>query len=123
MDATGATFETNALKDLLVTRDIVRTMAGTFLGEGGNRRDPLANPLLADLRGFPPIYIQTGADETLLDDSRKLADLARKSGVEVTLETVPEMQHVFQFLAGAAPEGDAAVRRLADWVRPKLGLA
>jgi acetyl esterase/lipase len=123
MDATGETFETNVAKDLIVTRDLIQTMAAAFLGEGGNRRDPLANPLLADLGGFPPIYIQTGADETLLDDSRKLADLARQSGVEVTLETVPEMQHVFQFLAGTAPEGDAAIRRLADWVRPKLGLA
>jgi acetyl esterase/lipase len=44
--------------------------------------------------------------------------------VDVTLEIVPEMQHVFQFLAGTAPEADAAIRRLADWVwvRPKLGL-
>jgi len=123
MDATGETFETNAAKDLIVTRDLIQGMAGTFLGEGGNRRDPLANPLRADLKGFPPIYIQTGADETLLDDSRKLADLARKTGVEVTLEIVPEMQHVFQFLAGTAPEADAAIRRLADWVRPKLGLS
>jgi acetyl esterase/lipase len=101
---------------------MIRTMAGAFLGEGGNRQDPLANPLLADLKGLPPIYFQTGADETLLDDSRKLADFARRSGVEVTLEIVPEMQHVFQFLAGTAPEGDAAIHRLADWVRPKLGL-
>ena len=75
-----------------------------------------------DLAGLPPIYIQTGADETLLDDSRKLEELARKSGVDVTLEVVPEMQHVFQFLAGTAPEADAAIRRLGDWVRPKLGL-
>ena len=58
----------------------------------------------------------------MLDDSRKLADLARKSGADVTLEIVPEMQHVFQFLAGTAPDSDAAIRRLADWVRPKLGL-
>lgn len=122
MDAGGETFTTNADKDLLVSRDIIQAMAGTFLGEGGNRRDPLANPLLADLRGLPPMYIQTGADETLLDDSRRLADLARRCGVDVTLEVVPEMQHVFQFLAGTAPEGDAAIRRLADWVRPKLGL-
>jgi len=68
------------------------------------------------------MYIQTGADEALLDDSRALAELARKSGVDVTLEVVPEMQHVFQFLAGTAPEADAAIQRLADWVRPKLGL-
>jgi acetyl esterase/lipase len=122
MDATGETFETNAAKDLLVSRDIIRAMSGTFLGEGGNRQDPLANPLYADLRGFPPMYIQTGADETLVDDSRKLADHARKSGVDVTLEFVSEMQHDFQFLAGTAPEADAAIRRLAEWVRPKLGL-
>jgi acetyl esterase/lipase len=102
---------------------MIRTMAGAFLGDGGNLQDPLANPLNADLKGLPPIYIQTGGDETLLDDSRKLADLARKSGVDVTLEIVPEMQHVFQFLAGTAPEGDAAISRLASWVRPKLGLA
>ena len=123
MEATGETFETNAAKDLLVTRDIIHIMAGMFLGEGGNRRDPLANPLHANLTGLPPMYIQTGADETLLDDSRKLADLARKSGVDVTLEIVPEMQHVFQFLAGTAPEADAAIRHLANWVRPKLGLS
>jgi len=122
MEATGATFETNAQKDLIASRDMIQAMAGMFLGEGGNRRDPLANPLYADLAGLPPMYIQTGADEALLDDSRALEELARKSGVDVTLEIVPEMQHVFQFLAGTAPEADAAIRRLADWVRPKLGL-
>jgi acetyl esterase/lipase len=122
MEATGETFETNAAKDLLVNRDIIKAMAGTFLGEHGNPNDPLANPLKADLRELPPMYIQVGADETLLDDSRRLADLARRSGIDMTLEIVPEMQHVFEFLAGTAPEGDAAVRRLADWVRPRLGL-
>lgn len=123
MDASGESFTTNADKDLLVTRDTIEMMAATFLGEGGNRRDPLANPLYADLKGLPPIYIQTGADETLLDDSRRLAERARAAGVDVTLDIVPEMQHVFQFLAGAAPEADAAIARLAHWVRPKLGLA
>jgi len=122
MEAGGETFETNRERDVLVTRDVIGVMAGTFLGEGGDRKHPHANPLHADLRGLPPMYIQTGADEALLTDSRDLAALARKSGVDVTLEVVPEMQHVFQFLAGTAPEGDAAIRRLADWVRPKLGL-
>jgi epsilon-lactone hydrolase len=42
---------------------------------------------------------------------------------DLHLEVVPEMQNVFQFLAGTAPEGDAAIRRLADWVRPRLGLS
>jgi hypothetical protein len=58
----------------------------------------------------------------LLDDSRKLADLACNSGVDVTLEIVPEMQHVFQFLAGTAPEADARSGALPTGSNPKLGL-
>jgi epsilon-lactone hydrolase len=122
MDAKGETFETNKERDLLVSRDVIAVMSGMFLGEGGHRDDPLANPLHGDLRGFPPIYIQVGADETLLADSRNLAELARRSDVNVTLEIVPEMQHIFQVLAGAAPEADAAIAKLAQWVRPHLGL-
>jgi len=122
MEAGGSTFQTNAEKDVLVTAPIIQTMASTFLGPNGNPKDPLANPLHADLAGLPPLYIQVGADETLLDDSRALALAARKAGLDVTLEEEPEMQHVYQFLAGAAPEADAAIARLARWVRPKLGL-
>ena len=95
----------------------------TFLGEDGNPRDPLANPLHGDLRGLPPVYIQVGSYETLLDDSRALAKAMRRVGGEVTLDVHPEMQHVFHLLAGVAPEADEAIRKLAAWVRPKLGLA
>ena len=82
----------------------------------------MANPLYADLKGLPPIYIQVGGDETLLDDSRRLAEHATKAGVEVKLDVFPEMQHVFHFAAGYAPEADDAIRKLAQWVRPKLKL-
>ena len=71
-------------------------------------------------RGCPPIYIQTGADETLLDDSGKLADLARKSGVEMTLEIVPEMKNVFQFRAGRARSGCCCGQSPRHLVHPKL---
>ena len=122
MEITGETLVSNRNKDALVQKEVVEVMARTFLGDGGNRRDPLANPLYADLRGLPPIYIQVGGDETLLDDSRRLAEHARKAGVEVKLDVFPEMQHVFHFAAGYAPEADNAIRMLAEWVRPKLRL-
>ena len=122
MEATGKSFDSNAEKDVLVSRDIIKVMAGTFLGEGGNPKDPLASPLYAELKGLPPVYIQVGGDETLLDDSQRLAERARKAGVDVTVDVYPDMQHVFQFLAGVAPEADDAIRKLALWVRPKLGL-
>lgn len=93
------------------------------IGESGNARHPLVNPSLADLRGMPPMLIQFGNYESLLDDSIALADRARADGVDVTREVVPSMPHVFQFLAGLIPEADAAIQRMADWIRPKLGLA
>jgi len=123
MDASGATFETNKDRDVLVSRDIISGMAATFLGENGNRRDPHVNPLHGDLRGLPPVYIQVGSYETLLDDSNRLAEALRKADVQVKLDVYPEMQHVFHFLAGTAPEADQAIAQLAAWVRPKLGLA
>jgi monoterpene epsilon-lactone hydrolase len=123
MDAAGASFESNRERDALVAREIVQGMAVTFLGENGDRHDPLANPLRGDLRGLPPVYIQVGGYETLLDDSRALAEAMRRAGGEVKLDVYPEMQHVFHFLAGVAPEADEAIGQLAAWVRPKLGLA
>lgn len=122
MEITGDSLTTNREKDVLVQKEVVEIMAATFLGEAGNRRDPLANPLYADLKGLPPMYIQVGGDETLLDDSSRLAERAQKAEVEVKLDIFPEMQHVFHFAAGYAPEADDAIRRLAGWVRPKLGL-
>ena len=123
MEAGGATFETNKERDVLVAREIIQGMASAFLGADGDRRHPLANPLHADLRGLPPVYIQVGGFETLLDDSHALAEALRRADGEVKLDIVPEMQHVFHFLAGTAPEADEAIQRLAAWVRPKLGLA
>ena len=79
MEGTGASFETNKERDVLVMREIIAGMASTFLGEKGDRKHPLANPLHADLRGLPPVYIQVGGYEALLDDSHELAE-ARRSG-------------------------------------------
>ena len=122
MEHTGSTFESNKYNDVLVSRDMTEFMASNFIGETGNRRDPLANPLLADLRGLPPVYVEVGGFEVLLDDSRALADALEKAGADVKMEIFPEMQHIFNFLAGTAPEADDAIRKYAKWVRPKLGL-
>jgi epsilon-lactone hydrolase len=122
MDGSGATFETNKERDVLVSREFLQPLAATFLGGNGRRQDPLVNPVHGDLHGVPPIYIQVGGYETLLDDSRALADALRRAGEEVKLDVFPEMQHVFHFLAGVAPEANEAIGKLAAWVRPKLGL-
>jgi acetyl esterase/lipase len=123
MEATGASYETNRDRDDFFSREVVLRLAGIFLGEAGDPRDPLANPLYADLSGLGPVYVQTGGDEVLLDDARLLAEHARRAGVEVRLDVFEGMQHTFQMAAGRAPEADDAIGRMADWVRPKLGLS
>jgi acetyl esterase/lipase len=121
MEVIGESYETNRDREPFFSKESVRRFAGVFLGEGGDPRDPLANPLYADLSGLGPIYIQVGADETLLDDARRLDEHARGAGVDVRLDVFPNMLHTFQMAAGRAPEADEAIRRMADWVRPRLG--
>ncbi len=120
LEVTGDSYRTNAGRDPFFQRDAVKMIASTFLGGTGDARDPLANPLRADLSGLAPMYIQVGGDETLLDDAHRLDERARAAGVEVRLDVFPGMLHTFQMAAGRAPEADDAVSRLADWVRPRL---
>jgi epsilon-lactone hydrolase len=122
MEVNGESFDANRDKDPFFRRELVRGLIRSFLGEAADPRDPLVNPLHADLTGLGPVYIQVGGDETLLDDARRLNERARKAGVDVRLDVFPGMLHTFQMAAGRAPEADDAIRRMADWVRPKLGL-
>ena len=121
MEVVGHTMISNAGKDALFNHDRVKQLAAGVLGDA-DPKDPYANPLYADLTGLPPLYMQVGGDELLLDDSRRLAALAEKAGVDVRLDVFPEQQHTFQMMAGRAPEADDAIARLAQWVRPRLGL-
>ena len=63
-----------------------------------------------------------GGDEALLDDARSLDEHARKAGLDARLDVFPGMLHTFQMAAGRAPEADDAIRRMASWLRPRLGL-
>lgn len=118
--ARGASYDTNAGNDLIVSRPIIQSLVPAVLGQDGRIDDPIANPILADPAGLPPVMIQVGGFEAFLDDSRAFASNARKAGVPVVLEVAPEMQHVFHFLGGTAPEADDAIRRAGDWLSERL---
>lgn len=122
LEAKNPSITGKAGTDVLVNKAALDDMAKTFIA-GGSYNDPLANPLQADLNGLPPVYVSVGGDEILHDDATLFADKAKAAGVEVRLDVVAEMQHVWQFMAGSAPEADHAIREMAAWVRPKLGLA
>jgi epsilon-lactone hydrolase len=118
---TGESYQTNADKDPFFQKPVVDWLVQNVFGDD-QRRDPHASPLYADLRGFPPTYFQAGAAETLVDETRMMAERAKTAGVETRIDVAPDMLHSYQMMAGRAPEADDAIRRLGDWVRPKLEL-
>ena len=122
LDTSGSTYDTNADKDALVSRDTTNNLGSMFIGTANDPYNPLANPLYTNYSGFPPIYVTVGDYETLLDDSVRIVERAQNAGADAQIKKFPEMQHVFQFLAGRAPEADVAIQEMAQWVRPKLGL-
>jgi monoterpene epsilon-lactone hydrolase len=117
---TGASMETKAVEDPVVSREMLLGWAKLYLGER-DPRTPLASPLYADLRGLPPLLIQVGSAEALLDDSIRLAGRASAAGVSTTLEVWPEMIHVWQSFAAILPEGRQAIERIGEFVRAHLG--
>ena len=96
--------------------DGLRISSLRYIG-GLDWRAPLASPLYADLRGLPPLLIQVGTAETLLDDSPRLADHANSSGVKVELSIWEDMIHVWPIFAPVLPEGQQAIERIGEFVR------
>ena len=82
---------------------------------------PLISPVLADLSDLPPLLIQVGTDEILLDDAMRCAARARQVGVDVTLEIWDEMFHVFQLVA-LLPETKKAAGHITGFVSQNLGI-
>jgi epsilon-lactone hydrolase len=123
MEQAGESYRSNWATETFFYKEVVDGLADTFLGTEGDPTDPLASPIEADLHGLAPPFIQVGGDETLLDDSRALAERAIGAGVETKLEVFAGQQHTFQMAAGRSVEADEAIAMFARWLRPKLGLS
>jgi monoterpene epsilon-lactone hydrolase len=116
---TGNSMRTKAEVDPMVRQDGVRMMAKMYLGQA-DATTPLASPLYADLSGLPPLLIQVGTSEVLLDDAVRLAERAKSAGVNVTLEQWEDMIHVWQFFASMLPEGGQAIERIGQFIQAML---
>ena len=116
LEMSGESMTTKADVDPTVQRSGNLRIAQIYLA-GADPRTPLAAPLYGDLTGLPPLLIQVGSAETLLDDSKRLAERARSAGVDVTLEVWEDMIHVWQFFAATLPEGQQAIDRIGAFIR------
>ncbi|MEV0261853.1 alpha/beta hydrolase [Streptomyces sp. NPDC050617] len=125
LDATrsGESMVTKEDIDPIFTRQAVERTGAMYLA-GADPRQPLLSPaVLADLTGFPPLLLQVGANEILLDDSTRLAARARAAGVDVILDVTADVPHVFQSFAGVLDEADEALDRAALFLGQRVRAA
>ena len=117
---TGDSMSTNLEADPVVNKEMLDEMAGVYMGNK-DPRAPLASPFYADLHGLPPLLVQVGSAETMLDDSVGFADRAKAAGVDVTLEVWDDMPHIWPIFAPILPEGQRAIDRIGEFVRQRTG--
>ena len=120
LEGTGESMNGGVADDPMVRKELVSSMAPPYLN-GADPKTPLAAPLHADLRGLPPLLIQVGRREVLLDDSLRFAQKAQRAGVDVTLEVWPGMIHVWQIFASELEEGREAITRIGAFVKKHVG--
>lgn len=112
----GATMAEKADVDPMVHAGDLDRWAAAYAGDADPASPPIS-PLFADLSGLPPLQIEVGTAEVLLDDARRVATRAREAGVDVTTYEGPDLIHVWHFFAGAVPEADEGIQRVARFVR------
>jgi acetyl esterase/lipase len=117
LEGTGNSCQPGVVDDPMVGVDELRGMGLHYAAD--DLRNPLAAPLYGDYAGLPPLLIQVGTRELLLDDARRVAEKARNAGVEVTLEAEEGLVHVWQAMPGL-PESAEAVARIGGFIKERL---
>jgi monoterpene epsilon-lactone hydrolase len=116
LSASGASIRTNDGVDPMFSGPAIGRAAKVYLGDTPATH-PYASPVYADLHALPPLFIQAGSTEVLLDDARRVAESARSAGVSVELQIWPNMPHVWQIFTPFIPEARRALDGAAAFVR------
>jgi len=119
LEGLGESMETRAEADPMVEKEELVRMGQLYLGDA-DPRPPLAAPLYADLADLPPILVQVGTAEILLDDSIRIVERLRDAGVAVELQQFEDLIHVFQAFAPIVPESVAAIEKIGAFVKSHL---
>ncbi|MFP6638957.1 MAG: alpha/beta hydrolase [Myxococcota bacterium] len=119
LEGLGDSMTSKAEADPMIDRQGLLKMSALYLGNE-SARNPLAAPLYADLSGLPPVYIQAGTAETLMDDATRIAEKARDAGVPVEIDLYEDLVHVFQAFVPHVPESVEAIEKLGAFVKRQL---
>jgi len=118
----GMTMDTKSDVDPLLNRERLQPRISDY-ASGQDAGLPLISPIFADLSGLPPLIIQAGSHEVLLDDAVRLARQAGTADVEVTLDITPGVPHVFQAYSAILDEATVALDRAGQLLSAHLAAA
>jgi acetyl esterase/lipase len=104
----------------LIDRAMIAQWAAWY-AEGRDPKDPEISPHYADVAGFPPVYIQAGGAEILIDMIKAYAARAKRDGADVTLEVWEHMNHNFQAFGDRMVESETALARIGAFIAARLG--
>ncbi|MBD3197514.1 MAG: alpha/beta hydrolase fold domain-containing protein [Candidatus Lokiarchaeota archaeon] len=116
---TGNSIGTKSQVDISLKVWDLYFMASLYM-QKNDPKDPYISPLYGDFQGLPPLYIQVGNSEIILNDSTRVAERAKEANVEVILDIWDNMIHVFQAFADWASEGKEAINKLGEFARSKF---
>jgi acetyl esterase/lipase len=119
----GASMDAKAGLDPILSREGLQASDQLYLAGADPHQELLSPAVLADPAGFPPLLLQVGTNEVLLDDTTRMAARARDAGVDVILDVTAGVPHVFQTYAGVLDEADQALDRAALFLRQHLAPA
>jgi len=119
----GSTMASKDAADPLIHKPYLEELATAYLPATLDRKDPRVSPLFADLRGFPPVLVQVGSDETLLDDAVRFAAAAGAADVAVTLEIWPRMIHAWPLWNARLEAGRRALASAGAFISAALSPA
>lgn len=114
----GASVQENGQKDVVLPAIRFEEMAQLFLGDTP-RDDPRASPLYADFAGSPPVYLMVGDTEILRDDTLRMRDRMQQQSVDVSVDVMEDLPHVWPMFHNTLPEARQTLDRLAVWIKQK----
>ena len=119
LSLSGASWTTRAAADPYFTQLQAAALVQSYLN-GGDRSDPAASPLRADLTGLPPIRVRVGDDEVLLDDSVRFVDRARAAGVDAQVDVWEGMVHGFPGSVGHLSASTQALEQIGSFLSERF---
>lgn len=116
LSQSGKTMITNANIDPVISKQYLDRMANLYLSKTPNI-SPLASPLYGDLSGLPPLLVQVGSAETMLDDSKRFVERAKEAKVDVQIEVWEDMFHGWHGSAHILKEAEEAIKSIGLFCR------